>query len=118
MLPLLGLALLAFAVAPKGRLKRIGLGDAEIVPRGTIFPTEVQNSTSIFLVRPQDFVHPSRRDEAARRGVESGSTWAVVPANGWAGAKSFPTSRAARHALTAAGFKGPVGRGQSSRWTR
>ncbi len=75
------------------------------------------STSTVFLLRPQDFVHPALRAQAAARGAAEGP-WAVVPASGWQGMKRFPTAKAARTALTAAGFRGPVGKGTSSRWTR
>ncbi len=112
-----GLALLALAVAPKDRLRKVGLGDAgdaEIAPREADLPS----SSEVFLLRPEDFAFPAQKAAIAARGEENGSRWVVAPASGWAGSKPFATARQARTVLKAAGFKGPYGHGQSSRWTR
>lgn len=118
---LAGLAMLAYA----GRRPR-ALGDAPALPSGDT-PTELvareraalaPSGSTVFLVRPQDFVHPSKRLAAAEKGVRDGTTWAVVPESGWSPPKYFPTAHSARIALRAAGFRGPVGKGQSTRWSR
>jgi len=108
---LAGLGLLALA---SGRPRR--LGDAPALPSGDA--PAPQTATSVWLLRPADFAHPAIKDKVAARADAEGGPWAVVPSTGWAGAKNFPTAKAARVALTAAGFKGPYGKGASSRWTK
>lgn len=108
------LALLGLAAFAGGR--RRGLGDTPALPSGDVPSTS--SSTSVWLLKPADFAHPAIREKVAERAESEGGPWAVVQASGWQGAKHFPTAKAARNALTAAGFKGPYGKGASSRWTR
>lgn len=109
-LALLGLA--AFA----GARPRSRLGDTQLLPADV---DAVRNEGTVaYLLRPKDFAHPALRQKVEERAESEGGQWAVVPAGGWGGAKHFRTAKEARVALTAAGFKGPVGKGASSRWTR
>jgi hypothetical protein len=98
------------------RHRQRGLRDAPALPSGDA-PARPQSAT-VFLLRPADFAHPAIRAQVEARAEAAGGPWAVVPSTGWAGAKHFQTAKAARGALRAAGFKGPVGKGTSSRWSR
>lgn len=109
-LALLGLAALA------GGGRRRGLGDAPALPSGE--PSVANETPTVFLLRPKDFAHPAIAAQVEARAEAEGGQWAVVPSTGWSGARHFTTARAARNALTAAGYKGPYGKGTSSRWTR
>ncbi len=109
-LALLGLAALA------GGGRRRGLGDAPQLPSGD--PVRVPDSTTVYLLQPRTFAHPAIAAQVEARAESEGGQWAVVPSSGWAGAKHFVTAKAARSALNAAGYKGPYGKGASSRWTR
>lgn len=57
------------------------------------------------------------RESMERQAEAAGGPWAVVNTT-WEGATHYPTAKAARAALTAAGYKGPYGKGTSSRWSR
>jgi hypothetical protein len=103
--------------AQRGR----GLRDAEIV-QATIVPSvpplPTTTAAELYLLRPEDFVHPSRREEVAARAEAMGGRWVVTPPNAWQPIKVFRTAYQARVALRAAGFKGPQGKGTSSRWVK
>jgi hypothetical protein len=108
---LLGLA----ALAGSGRRSR-GLGDAPALPADV---DAVRNEgQTVWLLRPKDFAHPAIAQKVEERAETEGGQWAVVSSEGWSNAKHFKTAKSARTALTAAGFKGPYGKGTSSRWTR
>lgn len=109
---LAGLALLALA---GGGRRRGGLGDVPQLPSGDELR---QEGTTVFLLQPKMFAHPAARAQVEERAEAEGGQWAVVPSSGWGGARHFPTAKQARTALQAAGFKGPYGKGASSRWTR
>lgn len=110
------LALLGLAALASGP-RRHRLGDAPQLPSGDA-PTQPHSSTEVYLLQPKMFAHPALREQVEAKAESEGGPWAVVPATGWAGAKHFRTAKEARVALRAAGFKGPVGKGTSSRWTR
>lgn len=57
------------------------------------------------------------RDAMERQAEEAGGQWAVVN-NTWEGAKHYRTAKDARRALHEAGYKGPYGKGTSSRWSK
>jgi hypothetical protein len=121
MFPLLaGFALIALAVAPRGRGR--GLGALPALPSGDAVEGEVVDdlprASTVYLVEPALFVHPAKRESVAARGTDTGSRWLVVPSSGWAGGKPFATARQARTVLKAAGFKGPYGHGAATRWVR
>lgn len=110
-LALLGLA----ALAGGGRRSR-GLGDAPLLPADV---DAVRNEGQVvWLLQPRTFAHPALAEKVAERSESEGGQWAVVNAGGWSGARHFRTAKEARTALTAAGFKGPYGKGASSRWTK
>lgn len=98
-------------LAPKRRPRLRGLGEStELVAPG---------GSAVYLLRPADFAHPAQRAATAAADEASGGPWAVVSGEGWQGAaKHFRTAKEARVTLRAAGFKGPYGKGVSSRWTR
>lgn len=98
------------------RGQRRGLRDAPALPSGEA-PARPPSHATVFLLRPADFAHPAIRAQVEARAEAAGGPWAVVPPGSWQG-KHFPTAKAARDALRAAGFKGPVGKGTSSRWSR
>lgn len=109
-LALLGLAALA------GPRRRRGLGDAPLLPADV---DAVRNEgAQVWLLRPKDFAHPAIAPKVEARAEAEGGQWAVVNASGWSGARHFRTAREARNALTAAGFKGPYGKGASTRWVK
>lgn len=110
------LALLGLAALAQPRRRR--LGDVPALPSGETVRDVRNEGAEVFLLRPQDFVHPALKQKAVDRSEAEGGQWAVVPATGWAGARHFRTAKEARIALQAAGFKGPYGKGTSSRWTR
>lgn len=114
---LAGLGLLALVAAPGRRSGGLGDAGAEIVPREAN-PELPSGASEVFLVERSMYVHPAQKAAVAARADESDSRWLVVPSSGWAGAKPFATARQARTVLKAAGFKGPYGHGQASRWTR
>jgi hypothetical protein len=108
-LALLGLALV-------GSTRRRGLGDVPVLPADV---DAVRNEGQVvWLLQPKTFAHPALAEKVAERSEAEGGQWAVVSANGWSGARHFRTAKQARTALTAAGFKGPQGKGSSSRWTK
>lgn len=72
----------------------------------------------MFLLRPMDFAHPAMRANVEAAAERAGGPWAVVGPTGWDASRHFATAREARAALHAAGFKGPYGKGTSSRWSR
>jgi len=110
------LALLGLAALAGGPRRRRGLGDAPALPADV---NAVRNEgTTVWLLRPKDFAHPAIAAKVEERAETEGGQWAVVQPGGWAGAKHFKTAKQARTALQAAGFKGPYGKGTSSRWTR
>lgn len=102
------------------RRRHMALRDAEIV-RAVVVPATSLPATSaaeLYLLRPEDFVHPARRAEVAARAEASGGRWVVTPPNQWVPIKVFRTAYQARVALRAAGFKGPHGKGASTRWVK
>jgi len=109
-LALLGLAALA------GGGRRRGLGDVPQLPSGDAPASS--SSTSVWLLKPSDFAHPAIKDRVAEKAEAEGGPWAVVQSSGWQGARHFRTAKEARVALRAAGFKGPYGKGASSRWVK
>ena len=100
------------------RRRQRGLRDAPALPSGDAVRPSPSTTTTVFLLRPADFAHPAIRARVEARAEAEGGPWAVVPSTGWSGAKYFQTAKAARGALRAAGFRGPVGKGTSSRWSR
>lgn len=112
-----GLILLGIGVAAAAASSpRYRLGDVPQLPSGDA--AAIPSTSTVYLLQPKSFAHPSMAAQVEARAEGEGGQWAVVPATGWQGARHFTTAKQARVALTAAGFKGPYGKGTSSRWTR
>jgi len=102
-------------LAPRRRPRSRGLGESTELT----VPEISSRDSAVYLLRPADFAHPAQRTAMQAADEASGGRWAVVSGEGWQGAaKHFHTAKDARVALRAAGFKGPYGKGISSRWTR
>jgi hypothetical protein len=71
----------------------------------------------VYLLRPEDFAHPARQDEARAQAETRGGRWAVIGPD-WKPLGFFPTAERARYVLQGAGFKGPQTRGLYSTWRR
>lgn len=87
---------------------------AEALPATTSAPSF---PSVVYLLRPEDYAHPSKVAEVRAQAESRGGRWAVIGAD-WQPLGFFPTAERARYILKGAGFNGPQTRGLYSRWTR
>lgn len=72
---------------------------------------------TVYLLRPEDYAHPSRVEQVRTQAESRGGRWAVIGED-WKPLGFFATAEKARYVLKGAGFKGPQTRGLYSRWER
>lgn len=87
---------------------------AEALPAST---EPSQLPSVVYLLRPEDYAHPSRVTQVRAEAESRGGRWVIIGED-WKPIAFFATADRAAVVLRGAGFRGPQTRGLYLRWVR